>query len=93
MVRETLSSMVAHDFYIALPAPNYLRTYGIDTLGHSQSGEFPLYYDMLFWPLDTLRFVDITTQLMVSRAVTALFFPGHALGLHGAYALSGATGP
>ena len=74
MVRETLSSMVAHDFYIALPAPNYLRTYGIDTLGHSQSGEFPLYYNMLFWPLDTLRFADITTQLMVSRAVTALFF-------------------
>ncbi len=74
MIRETLASMVEHDFYAALPAPNYLRTYGIDTLGHSQSGEFPLYYDMLSWPLDILRFADITTQLMVSRSVTALFF-------------------
>ncbi len=74
MVRETLASMVEHGFYATLPAPNYLRTYGIDTLGHSQSGEFPLYYDMLSWPLASLRFADITTQLGVVRAVTAVFF-------------------
>ncbi len=74
MIRETLASMVEHEFYAKLPAPNFLRTYGIDTLGHSQSGEFPLYYDMLYWPLDSLRFTDITTQLVASRAVTALFY-------------------
>ncbi len=74
MIRETLASMVEHGFYATLPAPNYLRTYGIDTLGHSQSGEFPLYYDLLSGPLHALRFTDITTQLMVGRAVTALWF-------------------
>ncbi len=74
MVRETLGSMVQHDFYATLPTPNYLRTYGIDTLGHSQSVEFPLYYDILYWPLWSLRFADITTQLMGGRAATAFFF-------------------
>lgn len=76
MVRETLGSMMEHGFYEVevLPIPNYLRTHGIDTLGHSQSNEFPLYYDFLTWPLASLRFADITTQLIGSRAVTALFF-------------------
>ena len=74
MVRETLSSMLENGFYHVLPPPNYLRTYGIDTLGHSQSGEFPLYYEMLYWPLYSLRFSDITTQLAVGRAFTALCF-------------------
>lgn len=76
MVRETLASMVQHGFYATLPSPNYLRTYGIDTLGHSQSGEFPLYYDMLHWPLYSFRHADVATQLAVSRAATALFFLG-----------------
>ena len=74
MIRETLGSMVQYGFYASLPTPNYLRTYGIDTLGLSQSVEFPLYYDILYWPLSGLRFTDITTQLLGSRAVTAFFF-------------------
>ncbi len=74
MIREALGSMVQHGFYKSLAIPNYLRTYGLDTLGYSQSVEFPLYYDILYWPLSGLRFADITTQLIGSRAVTALFF-------------------
>lgn len=74
MVRETLGSMVEHEFYAALPTPNFLRTHGIDNLGHSQSGEFPLYYDLLFGALWSLRFADVATQLAGARAFTALFF-------------------
>lgn len=74
MVRETLSSMVQYGFYETLPSPNYLRTYALDTLGHSQSGEFPLYYDLLRWPLQLLRHTDVTTQLQAARFLTGLFY-------------------
>ena len=73
MVRETLGSMVENAFYRELTAPNYLRTHGLDTLGHSQSVEFRMYYDWVGWPLRIFRQADITTQLLAGRAVTSIF--------------------
>ena len=73
MVRETLGSMVENAFYRELTAPNYLRTHGLDTLGHSQSVEFRMYYDWVGWPLRIFQQADITTQLLAGRAVTGIF--------------------
>ena len=72
MVRDVLGSMVENAFYRELTAPNYLRTHGLDTLGHSQSVEFRMYYDWVGWPLRMFREADITTQLLAGRAVTSL---------------------
>jgi hypothetical protein len=74
MRREVAASMVEHDFYRGLPAPDLLTDDRNIEIGYSELGHPPAYYLLVSIPLRLVRHLDVVTQMYVGRAVSLVLF-------------------
>lgn len=84
MRREVAASMLTHQFYWNMDAPELLRDAGEINLGVSELSHPPTYYGLVSIPLRAARYLDVTSQLYVARAVSVALFVatiGAALGV------------
>jgi hypothetical protein len=74
MRREVAASMMEHDFYRGLPAPDLLTDDRNIEIGYSELGHPPAYYLLVSIPLRLVRHLDVVSQLYVGRAVSLVLF-------------------
>jgi hypothetical protein len=71
MRREVAASMIENDFYENLGSrPNLLSLNEPVNIGISQTGDLPLYYQLVSLPMTLLRGAEISFQLLVGRLVS-----------------------